>query len=1528
MLKGMGINKIVLVFIGIAFLTLAFAKVGGGYPKIIFVDDDFTEDPSNHKWNSIENAINDANDGDTIYVFDGNYPKNIFVNKEVRIVGMGKNVIVNGIGKEYAINILSENVIIENFKIENASKALIKAFNNFTLKNCSLNAGNITGIEIFANNVSIINCTIEGAFIPINASGRNILLKNLKTFANNSAKGWGIMLNNSKDCILEEIAIDGIENKSIKIEKSTNISLSKISINNSFCGILLIETNSSKLSFINLSENMIGIKMEKSFNNTVNDCNFLGNIGYGIYLENSYNNSIYHNNFINNGINAFDDGANIWNKSIGNYWSDYTGGDENNDGIGDEPYINFNCKDFLPLIKKIEYPPYFIWVDDDYSEQTVGWKIDHFKNIQEAIDAIAEGGKCRVYNGTYGKVFINKSLEIFSDENAKITSASDAIVISAENLKISGFEIVGGENCIRIQNSRNVSISNCSIKNGVIGIYLINSLNCSVSNSSISSNTKGIYFFNSSFSNVYKNFIADNSYFGVEISQNSSMNKIYDCSIENNRYYGVYIVSSNNSIWHNNFINNTAFDIGANDWQSSYEKAIGNYWSNYTGKDENRDGIGDQPYELQGGAKDLYPLINKISYHPSFAWISPSFNASIPGWLIDHFSSLTDAISSLQNGGACFVFPGVYEENVRVDKEAMISGWNAIFDGRGGNAFNISARNVRIYNLVVRECWSDAGIKIFGENVTIWGCEIYNNYDGIKIYGKNATIENCSIHDNSFNGIYLANASTIRNCSIYSNNNGIFVEANSSKIENNNFKECVVCVKIVNSSLNEMYKNTFRESIYGANLSKSSENIFYFNNFINNVIDAVDDGANIWNKSIGNRSVGNYWSNYTGKDEDIDGIGDEPYIIDQNITDYFPLIKEAGQPICKFNFSPETPYSFEKVSFIDASFDFDGDIVSWIWNFGDGNYSNEKNPYHEYGKRGIYKVNLTVTDDEGKSDSMEKDINVSNRPPFANFTWNPLNPTDLENITFDASSSYDLDGSIVNYKWDFGDGSTGYGKVIEHRYIDDGSYNVTLTIIDDDGEENSTTNIINVSNRPPFANFNWSPLSPFSLENITFDASSSYDLDGSIVNYTWQFGDGSTGYGKVIEHRYIDDGSYNVTLTIIDDDGEENSTTNIINVSNRPPFANFTWSPLSPFSLENITFDASSSNDLDGFIVNYTWQFGDGNISYGINVTHRYADNGTYNVTLIIRDDDGDENSITKIINVSNVPPIANFFFLDNVTILATVYFYSDMPNYASFDPDGQIVNYTWEFGDGNKSYDKNPTHKYKNKGVYRVTLTVTDNDGAKSSISKSITVINLPPFANFTWNPLNPTDLDQIFFNANNSYDSDGSIANYTWNFGDGSVGYGINVTHKYADNGSYTVTLIITDNDGATATKEKVIEVANIAPFAIFSAPQEAREKEEVTFDASPSYDRDGSIVNYTWDFGDESAGYGKVVKHKYEKRGTYTVKLTVFDDDGANSTFYGVINIREKEKIPGFELAIIIAASAILIFMRKYRLGIWRM
>ncbi|KAA0010602.1 MAG: PKD domain-containing protein [Thermoplasmata archaeon] len=563
---------------------------------------------------------------------------------------------------------------------------------------------------------------------------------------------------------------------------------------------------------------------------------------------------------------------------------------------------------------------------------------------------------------------------------------------------------------------------------------------------------------------------------------------------------------------------------------------------------------------------------------------------------------------------------------------------------------------------------------------------------------------------------------------------------------------------------------------------------------------------------------------------------------------------------------------------------------------------------------------------------MKGKLTVLNTPPVADFSWTPIKPTDVENVTF-YSLAYDIDGSIVNYTWNLGDGSIKYGQNVSHKYVDNGNYTVNLTIRDDDGAVVWIEKNIAVFNVPPFVNFSWYPSEIYTFEVVHF-SEFSYDIDGSVVNYTWDFGDGNISYEKNPQHWYADNGMYTVILTVRDDDGAITSMEKQIVILNNPPVADFSWTPTKPTDIQEITFNASLSYDSDGNIVNYTWDFeSDGIIdAYGIEVIHIYDDNGTYTITLNIEDDDGATDSITKEITVLNVPPIADFEYSvkghpeKEPTDLDIIEFKDN-----SVDPDGSIVNYTWDFGDGNISYEKNPQHQYKEDGVYTITLTIVDNDGDEKSVSKAILIKNVPPVAQFTFTPEEPTDLETVHFNANSSYDEDGEIVNYTWNFGNGNYSYGIATNYSYGDDGIYTVILTVKDDDGTTAVISKRVEVINVKPTALFEyEPAKPRENEKIIFNASLSHDPDGSIVSYEWDF--ESDGiidaYGVETEYKYKKKGSYEITLTVKDDDGEEDTYHMIIDIKEKERIPGFELSIIIIASAILIFMKRYRRGIWRM
>ncbi|MBC7081289.1 MAG: PKD domain-containing protein [Thermoplasmatales archaeon] len=331
--------------------------------------------------------------------------------------------------------------------------------------------------------------------------------------------------------------------------------------------------------------------------------------------------------------------------------------------------------------------------------------------------------------------------------------------------------------------------------------------------------------------------------------------------------------------------------------------------------------------------------------------------------------------------------------------------------------------------------------------------------------------------------------------------------------------------------------------------------------------------------------------------------------------------------IVDFYFEPETPLTFQTVYFWDNSTYNQNYAVNFSWDFGDGNISYEKNPQHVYSIPGKYNVThgITLYNNSGiiNTSMVVKQINVLNRPPVAKFYWNAYGNNFTFRGNFDYDQSYDLDGYIANYTWDFGDGSIGYGAVVTHTYILTGRCNVTLTVRDNNGSINSIRREINISNKMPFANFSYEPANPTSLDNITFN-STSYDQDGYITNWIWDFGGGKIFFNSTVTYRYDDNGIYSVYLFVIDNEGAFNYTLKNVIVYNIPPFANFTWEPFYPIPNKNITFNASNSYDLDGYIANYTWDFGDGSTGYGIIVEHSYNSSGIYNVTLTVVDDDNE----------------------------------------------------------------------------------------------------------------------------------------------------------------------------------------------------------------------------------------------------------------------------------------------------------------
>jgi len=226
---------------------------------------------------------------------------------------------------------------------------------------------------------------------------------------------------------------------------------------------------------------------------------------------------------------------------------------------------------------------------------------------------------------------------------------------------------------------------------------------------------------------------------------------------------------------------------------------------------------------------------------------------------------------------------------------------------------------------------------------------------------------------------------------------------------------------------------------------------------------------------------------------------------------------------------------------------------------------------------------------------------------------------------------------------------------------------------------------------------------------------------------------------------------------------------------------------------------------------------------------------------------------------------------------------------------DGQITNYHWDFDDGQTAdmSDNVVTHEYAHKGTYTATTTVTDNDGATASAQQKVDIAKIHPTVSLSYVINQPNPRYTVTFTA--AAVVDGQITNYHWDFDDGQTADMSDnaVTHEYAHKGTYTATVTVTDNDGATASAQQKVDIAKIDPTVSLSyVINEPNPRYTVTFTATAAV-ADAQITNYHWNFGDNtpvvntSDPSGNVVTHEYAHQGTYTATATVTDNDNAQTS-----------------------------------------
>ena len=497
------------------------------------------------------------------------------------------------------------------------------------------------------------------------------------------------------------------------------------------------------------------------------------------------------------------------------------------------------------------------------------------------------------------------------------------------------------------------------------------------------------------------------------------------------------------------------------------------------------------------------------------------------------------------------------------------------------------------------------------------------------------------------------------------------------------------------------------------------------------------------------------------------------------------------------------------------------DVVKYDWNFGDGNTSSTvttSNTYKDMGKNGgRFDVSLVVTLRD-KQSGTESTVNYSTIVTIANvainaqFTASPSSGPAPLVVNFDGSASTAPAGQITAYDWDFSNSNLfkdGSGAKISHTFDQSGTYTVALRVTDNTNQFQVSTQQITVNG----ANVPTAVISVpsttgkyFSGTQYTFDASGSTSPNGNVVTYDWDFGD-STPHAntRIANHTYKTTGTYEVTLKATDDSAASGTSTQKLKVElpSLAPIAAFTTVPDKAQNQDYITgtvpfqvsFDASKSQKGNANIVDYKWDFdGDGVIDdTGVTSSFVYKKDGVYNAKLTVVDADNNESSSVLVVKVGAQPLTAD---------LKADPYQGTSPLTVTFDasgssyPNGQIVSYEWDFGDGSpKRIDVSKvTYKYLKIGTFTAKVTTVASDGTKSTAQADINVRPISLTACFTPTPAQGAAPLTVDFDP---MCSTGTVARYSWDFGDGTTSKTRKPNHVFSAPGSYKVTLEVSDND-----------------------------------------------------------------------------------------------------------------------------------
>lgn len=474
-------------------------------------------------------------------------------------------------------------------------------------------------------------------------------------------------------------------------------------------------------------------------------------------------------------------------------------------------------------------------------------------------------------------------------------------------------------------------------------------------------------------------------------------------------------------------------------------------------------------------------------------------------------------------------------------------------------------------------------------------------------------------------------------------------------------------------------------------------------------------------------------------------------------------------------------------------------IISYQWNFGNGQTSNQQNPIYNYANPGVYNITLTVTSTGGCTDSEVQPITI-NAIPTASFT---APQTCHGNAVPFTNTSNILGNANLNYQWSFGNGNTSTQTNPTQMYTNPGQYLATLIVIGPGLCSDTVTQIVNVP-PTPIANF----IVPGSCGLAgQILSTSTITPPGFITSYQWNLGNGQTSNQPNTNYTYSGPGIYNVTLIVNSNQGCSDTISQPVTIWSIPT-AQFTHTPTC-FGIPFTFVDQSTITNSQ--IIGWNWSLGNGQTSIQQNPTHLYNTNGQYPVTLIVTGQGGCTDTISDLITVYPKPTAA-FVLPDSCGMIAP---FTDLSLF-------NIASWSWNFGDGNTSNQTSPTHTYQTNGTYQVQLIVQNTDGCLDTLVQEyrnyqIPIAGIIPNNNCLTYPTLLSD------------NSTGQISSWSWTTNN-TLQNSQNFNYTFNSPGTYPVQLIVQSVDGCIDTAYNQFEVYPL-PFISFISPSECAG-DSVTF------------------------------------------------------------------------------------------------